>query len=166
MATLIGILLLGLATILQTTIVILTPMLEGPADLVLLILIGWTLQNQQKIDWPWGVVAGLMVGIASALPIWVPIIAYVLVTFITQWLQNRVWRVQILSLFTVTFFGTFLVHGTYFLYLVLIGTPLSPQEAFNLVILPSAVLNILLALPIYGLIGEITLRIFPEEEQE
>ena len=45
MATIIGIIVLGIATILQTTIVSRINLLHGSADLVMLILISWDLQE-------------------------------------------------------------------------------------------------------------------------
>jgi hypothetical protein len=45
----------------------------------------------------------------------------------------------------------------------ILGTPLPFFEAVNLVILPSLLLNLLAALPVNGLMGEIAGFLYPEE---
>lgn len=164
MATFIGILLLGLAVILQTTIVGQMPLLYGPADLVLLMLLSWTLHARARGMWQWGLIAGLMVGYASALPIWVPLAGYLAAIGVAYVLQSRVWQAPIMSLVTTTLLGTFIVQGVALAFLILSGVPLDIGQSFNLVMLPSVILNLILALPVYGVMGELTKRLYPAEK--
>ena len=163
MATLIGILILGTATILQTTIVSRINLLHGSADLVLLVLVSWVLQEGENSGWQWTIIASILVGAASAMPVWVVMIGYLLVTGLAKLIQARVWQLSVLSLFTTTFVGNFLTLGIGYGYLILTGTSLPPGDSFNLIVLPSIILNLILALPIYGLIGEITDTLYAPE---
>lgn len=163
MAVIIGILALGAAVILQTTVISGITLLHGTADLVMLTLLGWLLHERVEGKWAWGVLAGLMIGYASHLPIWVPLIGYLLVTAVAEFMQTRVWQVHLLSLFLTTLVGTFLIQLIALVYLVISGAPLDFGEGLNLVILPSVVLNLILALPIYGLVGELSSRLYPPE---
>jgi hypothetical protein len=163
MVLFIGFVVLLLATILQTTVVTRLPLLEGPADVVMLVLLGWISRQHVEGDWGWAVMAGLMVGLASAMPIWVPLAAYLALAWTTRFLHNRVWQVPVLSLFTTTFLGTLLVHGLAYGFVVVSGANLTFGEAFNLVILPSLILNLILALPVYGIMGELAKLLLPAE---
>lgn len=165
MATIIGVLLLGIAAILQTTIASRITLLQGPADLVMLTYLAWALREEVTNVWQWGLIAGLFVGLASELPFWLPIATYMLITALIQLLKTRIWQIPIIALFTSTLFGTFLILSFQWLYVVILGAPIDFDQAFNLVILPSMTLNLILAFPIYGLMGEVTLRLYPMVEE-
>jgi len=163
MATLIGIVVMGVAVILQTTIVSQVPLLHGPADLVLVVLVSWVLHREVEQVWPIGLAAGLLVGIATALPLWVPLLGYGLVSALTGQFKRWLWQVQLLSLFATTLLGSLLVLGLSYAYLQIAGTPIPFGEAFNQVVLPSVLLNLILVLPVYGLISELTKLVYPAE---
>jgi hypothetical protein len=165
MAILSGVLFLGSAAILQTTIASRITLLQGPADLVLLTYLSWALREEVTGVWQWGLIAGLIIGLASELPVWLPIATYMLIAAFIQLLRTRIWQVPVISLFTSTLFGTFLVLSLQWLFVVISGAPIEFEQAFNLVILPSMTLNLLLAFPIYGLMGEVTLRLYPMAEE-
>lgn len=164
MITLLGILLLGFATILQTTIASQISLLQGTVDLVLLTYLSWALRKETSGIWQWGLIAGMSIGLTSQLPIWLPIGTYMLITLFIKLLKTRIWQVQIISLFTTTILTTLLVLTLQWAIVVVQGSPINFSRAFNLVILPSMVLNLLVAFPIYGLMGELTVRIYPPIE--
>lgn len=161
MSTLIGIFTLAFAVILQTTIVADMNLLHGSADLVLLILLGWILHENSEGHWQWGVIAGIFVGIASELPIWVTVLSYLLVVLVVQLLQSKIWQAPMVILFVSITICSFLVLAIISSYLLIIGVPLPILESFNLVILPSVILNLLFILPIYALIGELVKVFYP-----
>jgi hypothetical protein len=163
MATMLAFPILGIAVILQTAIISRVPLLLGPADLVLLTLASWALQEKVKSVWPWALLGGLLVGWISALSIWIPILTYAGVTAIARLFRSRLWQVPILALFTTIFLGTLINHGVAFLSLRIGGTPLDWREAFNLIILPSVLLNLLLAIPVNGVVSEIARWLYPQE---
>ena len=163
MANLIASLSILIAVILQTTIVVRINILHGAADLVLLTLIAWVIHEQADSSLRWGLLAGLLVGFASALPFWLTAVEYILVVSILGAVQARIWQAPLFILFSSVFLGTFIINGMDFLYIWITGVPLNFDEVFNLVILPSLVLNIILALPIHSIMGELAKQVYPPE---
>jgi cell shape-determining protein MreD len=165
MANLIAILSLIAAAILQTTIAVRVNILHGAADLVLITLLAWVIHDQTDSHWRWGILAGAIMGFATALPLWIVVIEYVLVVWMLGAIQKRVWQAPMLILFSSVFWGTFIINAMDFLYLWILGVSLDFDEVFNLVILPSLVLNLILALPIFAVMGELAKQVFPFEEE-
>jgi rod shape-determining protein MreD len=163
MANLIATLSILIAVILQTTIVVRINILHGSADLVLLTLVAWVIHEQASSGFRWGLLAGLLVGIASAIPFWLVAIEYVLVVTILGAIQARVWQAPLFTLFSSVFLGTFIINSMDFFYLWITGVSLRLDEVFNLVILPSLILNVILALPIYSIMGELAKQVYPPE---
>ncbi len=163
MATALAVPVLGIAVLLQTTILARIPLLEGPADLVLLVLLSWSLHEQVRNAWQWALIAGLLLGWMSAIPPWVPVIAYLLATGAAWLLRRQVWQIPILALFSAAIAGTLLTHGTVYAVLRIEGRPLDLVQAFNLVTLPSLLLNLLLAIPVNGAVSELASWLYPPE---
>lgn len=163
MPTLYGIIILGSAIILQTTIASRITLLQGPVDLVMLTFLAWVLREGNPGLWRWGVIAGLAVGFASELPIWLMVSAYLLIAALVQVMKQRIWQAPVISLFVTTLIGTLLIQGISLLYLLINGSKIELPLALNLVILPSMILNLLITFPTYALVGEISARIYPDE---
>lgn len=166
MTILLGSVFLLIASSLQVTLVWRFNLLAGAPNLVLLVLLAWILQKHVGADWRWGLLAGLMMNLSSALPIWVSLAAYVAAAGLAQLLDSRVWRIPLLTLFAATLGGTLLIQGVELLYLWLNASPLDLNEALNLVILPSALLNLLLVLPASAVITELSKSLIPDDENQ
>jgi rod shape-determining protein MreD len=163
LAALIAIPLLGGLMILQTSIVSRLPLLQGTPDLVMLAIIAWALHKRVQTAWHWCIIGGLIYSLVSALPVGVPLVCYALVTWLALELRKRVWQVPILAMFLMVLLGTLITHAVAYTSLVVTGDPLVLLEAFNLVTLPSLLLNILFALPIYAIITDLAKWVYPEE---
>jgi hypothetical protein len=156
---------LGSAIILQTTVFSRVTMIQGSVDIVLLCYLSWVLRREAPGGWLWGLIAGLVVGFSSALPVWLPIGGYLLTTAGIKALKTRIWQVPLFALFSITLISTVLLLGLQWIFLAISGSPINIGDAFNLVILPSVVLNLIAAFPIYTLIGEFFQFLYPEEEE-
>lgn len=163
MANLISIPILTFAIMLQSAVFSKITLLQAPADLVLVTTISWMIQERIKVVWPWALVAGLLVGFVSEIPIWVIVLGYLVIAAITSALKRRVWRAPILALFTAVFAGTLISQVLTYLLLRALGTALDLFQVFNLIVLPSLLLNLLISLPIQGVIREVALWFYPEE---
>ncbi|MBE0696578.1 MAG: hypothetical protein IH586_06615 [Anaerolineaceae bacterium] len=163
MPVLLAIPILAFALMLQTIILSTLPLLNGYADLVLLVLIAWSLQERVRSAWIWSILAGLMVGYVSALPLFVPVAGYLLATGMSRLFLRRVWQSPILAMFLVTFVGSLLNQGITMAVLIFNGTPLPLGDSLNLVVLPGTLLNLLLALPVYAIITDLAQWFYPEE---
>lgn len=147
----------------QTGIISRINLLSGSADLILAILITWSLQERVKTSWYWAVVAGLMVGYVSGLPWIIPLIGYLLVVGVARLMQRRVWQAPLLAIFVVIFIGTFGMHLLTIGYLVLLGSSFQLGDAISLIVLPSTLLNLLLVIPVYYLIKDLVHWVYPTE---
>ena len=154
---------LGLAIILQTSIVGRINLLHGAVDLVLLILAAWGLQERVRGAWIWGAMGGLLVGFVSRVPWFVYLISYLVVVGMARILAHRVWQAPLLGMFTVTLIGTMVL----FLFTYLVRSLFEVSMIFNLsflqVILPSVLLNLLLAIPVHALVRDLANRLYPAE---
>jgi hypothetical protein len=147
----------------QSAVVSRLPLLHGTADLILLVVIAWALQERVRTAWQWTLIAGIVVGYISALNIIVPLAGYLVITALALLLRQRVWQVPILAMLAVTFVGTLFVNIMTAVILSIFGTPLPPVETLNLVILPSIILNLLLSIPVYALVKDFAEWLYPEE---
>jgi len=163
MSVLLALPVLALVLMIQTVIVSSLPLLSGQADLIMLVLIAWGLQERARTAWVWAIVAGLMVGVVSALPVVVPVIGYLLVIVITRLFVRRVWQTPILAMFIMTFAGSLIYQVLVMGVLIFYGTSLPVGDSLNLVILPGTLLNLLLALPVYAIVADMAQGIYPEE---
>lgn len=163
MANITAILLLSVAMVLQNTIVTQVQLLYGAADLVMLVLLAWILQSDQDSHLLIGVIAGLLVGISSALPFWLPVIGYSVLVWVVTIVQRRIWQVPVWLLLISTFLGSILIFGLDIIYLGVTGYPINLVEFLNIVLLPSLVLNMIFVLPVYGVVGEIAKAVYPKE---
>lgn len=163
MALLIAIPILGSLAILQSSVISRFTLLHGTADLVMLTIIAWALQKRVQTAWQWSIIGGLAMNITSAVPLGVPVISYAVTTGMALVLRRRVWQVPILAMFVVTFIGTLITQGITLFVLRLTGSNIDIIQALNIVTLPSILLNLLFAIPIYALVSELANWLYPEE---
>jgi rod shape-determining protein MreD len=163
MAALIAFPLLTLLMIFQSSVVSRMPLIHGTADIILLVIIAWALQNRVRTAWIWSIVGGLLVGFISALHFTVPMVSYLLVTGLALTLRRRVWQAPILAMVIVTFVGTLLSHTISTAALIINGVPIPLLESLNQITLPSLILNIIVAVPIFAAIRDLAEWIYPEE---
>lgn len=154
---------LGLALMMQLAVFSRFNLLFGSPDLLLLILVAWSLQERVRRAWVWGSLAGLLVGYVSGLPWYVPLLGYLGAVGLAQMLRRRVWQAPLLAMFLVTLAGTLLMHALSFLALRLAGDPLPLGDSFNLITLPSIFLNLFIGLLIYPLVRDLAVWLYPPE---
>lgn len=154
---------LGLAVMLQTSIISRMLLLSGHADLVLLILAAWGLQERARGAWGWGLAAGLLVGTISGAPAVICLAGYLAAVWTARALMRRIWEAPLLAMFAVTLTSTLVLLMMTFVYRSLFEVPLAFEHVFVQVILPSLLLNLLLAIPVHALVRELANRLYPQE---
>ncbi|MDP1716258.1 MAG: hypothetical protein Q8L41_16085 [Anaerolineales bacterium] len=158
--------LLGLAVILQSSVISQINLISGYADLPLILLAAWALQERVNSSWHWAVTVCLMLGFVSALPWLVVVLGYLGVVFAAQMLQKRIWQAPLLAMFSVIFIGTLYMHVLSFVVLRISGTALLFRDVMSLITLPSLLLNMLFSIPIYTFIRDLAGWVYPTEEYE
>jgi uncharacterized membrane protein (UPF0136 family) len=166
MRNIVAIPLLALAVILQSTLVSQFSLLAGYADLILVMLAAWALQKEVTTGLQWAFLASIMISAVSHMPWYVTMMGYMAVVLFAILLQQRVWEAPLLAMFSVTFAGTVFMHLLSYLYLRFIsGDPLPLGDSMGLITLPSLLLNLLIAIPMYGLMRDLASWVFPVKEE-
>jgi len=154
------------AVILQSAMISRIYLLSGIADLPLVMLAAWALQDDVDSAWHWAVAFGLMVGFVSGIPWYVYVMGYGVVVAFAQLLQKRIWQAPLLAMFTVTFLGTAVVCVISFLVLRISNVNISVGDVLGLVVLPSVLLNMLLAIPVFAVMRDLSRWVYPTPEVE
>ncbi len=142
------------------------PLLGGYADLILVTLAAWSLQERVQTAWHWAIFAGLLVGWTSGLPWIIPLLGYLLTVAFARALVRRIWQTPLLGMFVVVFVGTLLFHVLTIVNLRLFGSPLSVEDALSVVTLPSLFLNLLLALISFPILRDLAVWVYDIEDDE
>jgi len=153
---------LSLFVLLQSSVISRITLLDGKADLILLLAIGWALQARVRTRWLWTLIGGVLATPSTALPFGVLLGAYLLATVIAMILQRRFWKYPFLAMLASVFAGTLIVHGFSYTVVILRSGLVSLAEVFNSITLPSLLLNILWAFPIYLIVRDIADWLYPE----
>ena len=81
-------------------------------------------------------------------------------------LQRRVWQVPLLAMFSITFVGTFVLHLLTLGYLNLSGVQLPLGDSLGLITLPSVLLNMLIAIPVFAMTRDLASWVFRTGEAQ
>jgi hypothetical protein len=163
---LVGIPVLILAAMLQSVAVSQIQLLNGSADIVLLTVVSWVMNDQVRTPWSWAIMGGLAVGLLSQLPVWMVLGTYLAITALALALKRRVWQIPLVALLSFAAVATLIWQVASFTMLLILGVPLNPAASFNLILLPSLVLNVLLAIPIQAVVAEIANLVHPANPDE
>jgi len=163
MINLIGLILFGILSILQSTIVSRIPLLNGTADLILLFIVAWALQDRVESAWQWCLIGGIFASLYSALPFGTFIVTYLIATGIARLLKRRVWKAPFLAMLAATFIGTIIVQVLSLAARLVTGVNIPLISMLNLILLPGLLLNLILAIPIYSIMRDMAGWLYPEE---
>ena len=151
---------------LQSAIVSRVTLLSGIADLPLVMLAAWALQEEVETAWHWAVATSILVGFVSGVHWSVPVLSYLMIVAFAQLFQRRVWQAPLLAMFSVTFIGTIGMSLFSLVVLRLVGISLPLSDVFGLITLPSILLNMLLAIPAYAVMRDLARWVYPTPEVE
>ncbi len=155
-----------LAVMLQSAIFSRVTLLSGIADLPLVMLAAWALQEEVETAWHWAVATSILVGFVSGIHWLVPILSYLTIVGLAQIFQRRVWQAPLLAMFSITFLGTITMSLFSLVVLRLVGISLPLSDVLGLVTLPSILLNMLLAIPAYAVMRDLARWVYPTPEVE
>ena len=163
---LLGIPIMLFAAMLQSSLVSHFTLLSGVADLVLVVIVAWTIDERVKYAWVWAALGALFVSLFSALPFYVYILSYGLVAWISYYFHRRIWQAPLLIMLGVTLLGTIIEQVLSMLVLQFNGTSLSFSTGFTRITLPSILLNLLVAFPVYAIVHYLAGKVYPGKQEE
>ena len=155
-----------LTVILQSAVISRVYLLSGIADLPLVMLAAWALQEGVDSAWHWAIATGLLVGFISGISWVVAVAGYIAVVVLAYLFQRRVWQAPLLAMFSITFVGTILVSLLSVGVLGFSGVDLPMSDVLGLVTLPGVLLNMLLAIPVYAVMRDLARWVYPAPEVE
>jgi rod shape-determining protein MreD len=163
MAYLIGIPLLIILAILQTTLLADIHFFDGRPDVILLAVVGWSLAGGDRQAMIWGLIGGLLLDSFSGLPLGSSAISLILIAFLVSLYAGRVWEANLLMPLGIALLGSLIFHALALGWLFAIGRSIHLQFALTRVILPSTILNVILILPTTQLMLGLHRRLYPPE---
>ena len=93
-------------------------------------------------------------------------ISYLFVVTLAQMLQRRVWQAPLLAMFSVTFLGTVFLNILTYLVMRIAGVEMPFDDVLGLLVLPGVLLNMLLAVPVYAIMRDLSRWVYPAPEVE
>lgn len=155
---------LGFCAVIQSSVISRMPLFNGKADLLLLVVIAWTLYPKVDSAWFWAGVAGFAGMLISALPPGVYLAGYLIAVGLALFLKRYLWKVPLLAMITAVILGCVVIHVISYIVVSLQQGQLLPVNiVINLVLIPGLLLNVLLATPVYALLRDLAGWIYPEE---
>jgi hypothetical protein len=155
-----------LTVILQSAVISRVYLLSGIADLPMVMLAAWALQEEVDSAWQWAAATGLLVGFISGISWLVPFFGYIAIVFLARIFQRRVWQAPLLAMFSITFLGTIIVSFLSIAALRFAGVPLPISDVLGLLTLPGVLLNMLIAIPVYAVMRDLARWVYPSPEVE
>jgi rod shape-determining protein MreD len=163
MAYLIGVPLLALLTVVQSSVLGWTLLLDGRPDLVLLAVVSWALTGRSTESMVWGLIGGLFLDLYTGLPYGLSAVALILVAFVISSLLDRFWEGHLLTPLGAILIASLFFHFTQLAVVFVSGRPVDLVLSLQRVMLPSSFLNLALALPAKSLADGLNERLSPPE---
>ncbi len=161
MTYLVGIPVIAFLVAMQSSLVSHLRLLDGRPDLVLLAVVGWALTGRGREAMVLGFMGGLLLDSYSLVPLGWTASVLVVVAVLVSYSEGRFWGVNPLMQLAAVLVASVLFHLAGILVVLLMGRELDLTLAFSRVVLPSAFLNLLLALPTAQLADALRNSLFP-----
>jgi rod shape-determining protein MreD len=164
MGTFLSFPILILAAALQVTVLPQISILGGRPDLILLIVMSWSLNATLEQAVLWAFVGGISKDLLSAAPVGTSLIGLILIVFAVHAIRQQLFSVGIFTLIWVSLIGTIVQEFSVLLVLLIGG--FQPRFAdqlgygvlvdqFRLFIVPTIVYNLIGIIPVYLLMRSI-----------
>ncbi len=149
------------AAILQSTLMIEFQIRDGRGDLILALVIGWTLLAGADEGIVWAIMGGLCQDVVTGVPLGTSALALVIVAFGIGALVAPIGRGNLIVPVPAIVAATLVYHVLLLGLYALLGRSVSPFDSLLNDTLPTAALNVVLILPIFRLLGALYEASFP-----
>ena len=158
---LVGVPLLCLAAVAQSVILSRYHFYGGTLDLVLLMVLGWTLTGDAFGGLGWGFVGGLCLDLLSGGPLGAAPLGLTVLAYLAGLTEGRFWGSHLVLPLSVALLGTFGFHLFSLMSLALSGYVVDWGASLARVVLPSALLNTFLMWPVFSILRWVHAQIYP-----
>ncbi|PKO09286.1 MAG: hypothetical protein CVU40_11135 [Chloroflexi bacterium HGW-Chloroflexi-2] len=141
--------------------------LAGKIDLLMLGVIAWIIQKKTElIDIGiYSIITVFFIYLISAESIIIILGLYSLIVIVVYWSKNNIQQLPIISMLIFSAVFTFFHLVIFGFYLQLSGVAMVAEEVFQSVILPSMIINLIAAIPMYLLVNELHRWVYPLAEE-
>lgn len=161
MSYLLGVPVLIALVALQSSLISRLQLLDGRPDLVLLAVVAWALTGRGREAMVLGFLGGLLLDSFSQVPLGWSAAVLVVIASMVSYSEGRFWGANPLMQMAAVLAATLAFHLAGILVLLLLGGQLDLTLALSRIVLPSAFLNLLLALPAAQLAGAAHAALYP-----
>lgn len=155
-----------LAGILQATVFSRIKLLNGSADLILLIIIAWSLNQHTAYSWVWAILGAVIMTYLSAIPFYGYFIVYGMVWLFILFLKTFFWQMPLILMLLVTIVGSLLSAAVSYGILNFSVVPIDFNVSLTQITIPSLTLNLLMAIPVFGLLNDLASVVGKRKELE
>ncbi len=141
-------------------------LLNGTTDLIMLCMIAWSINDRTKYSWILVIAGGLIMTYISAMPMNGYMWMYLMIWALIRFIRNHVWQMPLILMLFMTIIGTIVISTGTLALLFLQNASVNYIEAFRQIIVPSMVMNILLAIPIYAFLNDVVNTLYMNEASE
>lgn len=161
-----GLLILGIAGFLQVGFFGQVRLMGGTSDLIMLCIAAWSINDRSKYSWILVIAGGLIMSYVSAMPMNGYLWMYLMIWFIIRFIKMRVWQMPLMLMLFVTILSTLLISVGTLALLFLQNASVNYLDAFQQIIIPSLVMNVLFSIPTYAFLNDVINTIYMNEEIE
>ena len=154
--------LMAVLAVLQTAVLPRFPIAGLEPQLVFLVALAWGLLRGLEEGLVWAFIAGLWIDLFSMTPLGLSSLALVAMAFLASLSEGRVWRSHIILPLAVALIASVGYHAISAAVLFLSGNAVDWLTVARQVLLPSALLNAALILPIYAFVRWLHGLVYPE----
>lgn len=145
---------LFISGLLEVTVFSRLHILYGAADLVMIVVIVWTLNEHTRHSLVLTLLAGFIMSFYSALPMNGYFLIYLSVWALIRMLRRLVWQMPLILLLFVTIVATMMSVAISFGILFFQDVTFDVSFVITQIFVPSMTLNLLVAFPTYGLLND------------
>ena len=155
----IGLPFMAIIGFLQVSLISRIRLLQGTSDLILLGILAWSINGKTKYSWIIVIFGGLIMSYLSAM-------LYLILWGIIRFLKMKVWQMPMILMLFMTIIGTIIVSAGTLALLFLQNASVIIMNAVRQILVPSLVLNLIFAIPMYAFLNDVINSIYINEVAE
>lgn len=151
-------------SVIQSVAISRIEIIAGTGDIVLLAIIAWTIIDEDGNYLGWGIIAGFLISILSAMPLMATFAVYIGCALTAKIAARIFWQSPILSLLSSVLIATVVKFFLEMIALQYLGITAPFILSVTSILVPTLVINLFFAFPIYVLMGDISRWLSPKDE--
>ncbi len=150
--------LIVLAVVLQSSVIPQIRIFGGEPDLVLLLVLSWSIRGRLEQDVTWAFVGGIIQDLMSATPLGASVVGLLLLVFGVEQLKQQVYHIGFMLIIALVIVGTVLQKVMLMVIAGFSGFIIAPIPNLTYVILPTIAYNLVFIGPVYWIVRRVQRR--------